>query len=213
MFRKLIGACVGLAMMGMAGTASAFLIHESATLGPLGNFGGTTLSGTQFLGSRFSVTSTVQVGSIGGNIAEFAGGDLFGAIIGLSSPLALPTGSPFTLAEVIASTTFTGTSLSADILVPLSVTLSPGDYALVFGSGEFGATGTGFMPFNNTDLAGASYFFWTGTQWVDGLANMRFVVSSSSAPEPSTLSLFATGLALLAFLGWRRRRPVQVKAA
>ncbi len=25
------------------------------------------------------------------------------------------------------------------------------------------------------------------------------------APEPSTLALFATGLALLAFLGWRRR--------
>ncbi len=32
-------------------------------------------------------------------------------------------------------------------------------------------------------------------------------------PEPSTLALFATGLALLAFLGWRRRRAVQVKAA
>ncbi len=33
------------------------------------------------------------------------------------------------------------------------------------------------------------------------------------APEPSTLALFATGLALLAFIGWRRRRVVQVKAA
>ncbi len=32
-------------------------------------------------------------------------------------------------------------------------------------------------------------------------------------PEPSTLALFATGLALLGFIGWRRRRVVQVKAA
>ena len=31
-----------------------------------------------------------------------------------------------------------------------------------------------------------------------------WVVRSSEAPEPSTLALFATGLALLAFLGWRR---------
>ena len=35
----------------------------------------------------------------------------------------------------------------------------------------------------------------------------------TAAPEPSTLALFATGLALLGFIGWRRRRPVQVKAA
>ena len=32
-------------------------------------------------------------------------------------------------------------------------------------------------------------------------------------PEPSTLALFATGLALLAFLGWRRRGAAWVKAA
>ena len=42
-----------------------------------------------------------------------------------------------------------------------------------------------------------------------GMDALAFV----NIPEPSTLALFATGLALLAFLGWRRRRVVQVKAA
>ncbi len=35
------------------------------------------------------------------------------------------------------------------------------------------------------------------------LDNLQYI---SAAPEPSTLALFATGLALLGFLGWRRRR-------
>ncbi len=42
-----------------------------------------------------------------------------------------------------------------------------------------------------------------------GMDALAFV----NIPEPSTLALFATGLALLAFLGWRRRKAVQVKAA
>ncbi len=215
MLRKLIGACVGLAMMGMAGTANALLIHESATLGAIGQGGGIAL-GPQILGSRFSVTSTVQVGSIGGHIVQISGPNLFGAIIALSSPSALPTGSPLAGAEVIASTTFTGPGLSADILVPLSVTLSPGDYALVFGSQLFGATGFGGMPQTNTDLPGASYFFWNAgsSQWFNsGFTNARFVVSTVSIPEPSTLALFATGLAMLAFIGWRRRPRQRTQAA
>jgi len=36
--------------------------------------------------------------------------------------------------------------------------------------------------------------------------------STISIPEPSTLALFATGLALLGFLGWRRRGAMWVKA-
>ncbi len=38
-------------------------------------------------------------------------------------------------------------------------------------------------------------------------------LNSVEAPEPSTLALFATGLALLGFLGWRRRKAAWVRAA
>ena len=46
------------------------------------------------------------------------------------------------------------------------------------------------------------------------LAQVRVQYDASSViPEPSTLALFATGLAGLGFVGWRRRKRLQLKAA
>ena len=173
------------------------VIYESATMGePSGN--GPTLSSTQFLGSRFSVSEPVVVTAIGGHIK---GTDLFGAIISLSGPSAVPQGIPaseefplgspeivFANEEIIAFTTFApdGVFIGSDFRVPLSVTLPPGDYLLVFGSGLFGATGQGAMPKNNTDLLGASQTFWFSGHAIFGIgirgwlsnvsvANTRFV--------------------------------------
>lgn len=129
---------------------SAALIHESATLGATGQVTGTTLNDSFFLGSKFSVAGTVDVTSIGGHLRHIAfdGNQLiFGAIIGLSSPTAFPTGIPFGAGDVIASTTFDPGAPSSDIVVPLAVTLSAGDYALVFGSGLFGAALIGLGVF------------------------------------------------------------------
>ncbi len=72
-----------------------------------------------------------------------------------------------------------------------------------------GVAGTGGF-FCLTGLAGVfGECFTIGTNTV--LVGTYQIVAE--IPEPSTLALFATGLALLAFLGWRRRRAVQVKAA
>ncbi len=118
---------------------------------------------------------------------------MFGAIIGLSSPTALPLGRPFNPGEVLASTIFTAPSFSDDVLIPLSVTLPPGDYALVFGSGLFGATGRGAMPLNNTDIPGsASYFTWNGNLnvWMDTqFRNLRFVVLGNPVETPDAAAL------------------------
>ncbi len=83
-----------------------------------------------------------------------------------------------------------------------------------FGSGLFSATGSGFMPSNNTDIPGsASYFFWNeiaGT-WTDGgISNVRFVVAGNSGPapipEPGTLLLIGSGLVGLGAGAWRRKK-------
>jgi hypothetical protein len=76
--------------------------------------------------------------------------------------------------------------------VPLTVSLAPGDYALVFGTGRFGAASghNGEMPHDNPDTPQASYFRSFGDAWIDGgFDNTRFVVTGVIVPEPSTIFL------------------------
>ncbi len=183
------------------------IIHESATMVAVEQLGGFVLAEGQFLGSRFSVSTAVTVQQIGGHIGGFDFGNLFGTIVSLSSPSALPSSDPFD-GTTFASTTFTAALPSADIRTPLDATLAAGDYALIFGgSGQSGAT-VGFMPRFNMDLLGASYFFWNGFAWTDGaISGTRFVVEGTVetvVPEPSTLLLLGT--AVLGLLGYARRR-------
>ena len=98
------------------------------------------------------------------------------------------------------------------VIVPLPVTLSPGTYALIFGSGRFGATGEGFLPKVSGDLPGASYFVGESNHdvgsWIAAteISNARFVVLGSTVPEPSSFILAVIGLTGLAAWGWRRRK-------
>ena len=59
------------------------------------------------------------------------------------------------------------------------------------------------------DLSGISYNAGDMTQ----IYFTVYHAEPEPVPEPSTLSLFATGLAGLGFMGWRRRKRVQLKAA
>ncbi len=69
-----------------------------------------------------------------------------------------------------------------------------------------------FVDLTSAEFAGLGGPGFGGSFNIFSLDNI-VVTEATSAPEPSTLALFATGLALLAFLGWRRRGSVQVKAA
>jgi len=173
--------------MGFPQDVFATLIYESATLGSTGQISGLSVGSNQFLGSKFSITKTFEVSAIGGHIGGLTGfgGDVFGAIVKLSGPSALPTGSPFTGSEVLASTVFIPDFPSSDVSVPLSVILTPGDYAIIFGSGLFGATGGGFMRTVDVDTpeGSGSYFFWEGNVWAaGGFNNVRFTVNGSEVP-------------------------------
>jgi cysteine-rich repeat protein len=172
-----------------AQAALAGTIHESALMGTPSQGGGSSLN-TQLIGSRFSVTEAVRISAIGGHIVHytFEPGLLFGAIVALSSPTALPSGAPFD-GSTMASTTFSGLFPSADIRVPMDVILPPGDYAVIFGAGgHFGATGQGAMPQNNTAVPGSDdQFFWSsgGLFWVDSGtgSNRRFVVEDACGDD------------------------------
>jgi hypothetical protein len=176
----------------------ADLVHASAYLGSTGV---TDVYGLpyNYLGSRFSINSVFEVESVGGHIGSTSGyrGDLFAAIVSLDGPIALPSGSPFD-SSTVASTVFTAPNPSEDILVPLSATLNPGHYALIFGSGQFGADGNGGMPTNNVDFPGrASYFQWRQdtSEWeaYNG-GGLRFLVMGNVAPGPTPAPLYQATL-------------------
>jgi hypothetical protein len=160
------------------------------------------------------VNSVVEVESVGGNLVAL-GGTIYAAIIPLSSPTALPPAAEsYGLENVtpLATTVFTPPFPSDEILVPLSVRLNPGDYALIFGSGQFGATGdAGMYSENDFDIPGsASYIYWNGQidqVWHDSpFGGYRFVVTGRVIPEPATWLLV---VASLGFLVFHRRGEIQ----
>jgi hypothetical protein len=165
------------------------IIHESATMAAFGQMSGLPFDANLFMGSRFYVDEQVEVSTIGGHLLEYTAGTVFGAIVSLSGPTALPFGSPLHPAEVAGSVVFTLPYASMDFRVPLSATLGPGDYALIFGSDQFGASvsGAGLIPGpGQSNLPGASYFAWDGTipVWFDinPAEPPRFVVEGIRTP-------------------------------
>jgi hypothetical protein len=211
MNRRVLFFALAVLGLNVAHDTRAAIIHESATLGATGRpVFGLSVSATQFLGSRFSVDSVVRVESVGGHLVGTPG-NLFATIVSLSSPTALPSGSPFDMTTV-ATTLFDPLEPSNDILVPLSATLNPGHYALIFGAPIFEQPSEGAMPDNNIDIPGsASYFNWFGLgtppRWVDHpeFTNLRFVVTGFVIPEPTSVALIGLGLSAACGL-YRRNR-------
>jgi hypothetical protein len=172
----------------------------------------------QILGARFHVSGTVAVDHIGAHFVKSDGGVIYGAIASLSGSPALPSGTPGNF-NPIAETTFSVPNKDSNQLVALSATLGPGDYALLFGSNRFGATGTAAIAGGDKDKGNPSTFYSTATDWLNSpLPGSRFLVTGhflgdgggtdhppSEAPEPATLALVGIGLAGLAGSRWLRR--------
>jgi hypothetical protein len=194
-------------------SAKADVIYQSALLGPRTD-SGALINSQQMLGTRFHLDEPVEVQQIGGAI-DLTSGTIFGAIFQLSSPAAFPSGNPFDTSPLAVTLFDVGYPLNWDIRVPLEVTLAPGDYALVFGSGLYGATGWATATTDNIDLPGSSCIWWNGWyapssgwfNWDPGFNGpVRFVVEGTVIPEPASFALFAVGAALALIAGAASRR-------
>ncbi len=222
MFRKLIGACVGLAMMGMAGTANAvsigsFTFDQNAFADAVGMTTGTITTFVTDAAATFP-TNTISID------AALTGSDLNSGVfcdlpctiellftdntvvnrVGTDLILFEQGNAESTLVTIDGTERLISSSPNLDGLEDLSGALiNISEIEL----DDFGIASGGLISSVIIDLnfAGGVGDFPSSDPLV--------LAALNSIPEPSTLALFATGLALLAFLGWRRRGAVQVRAA
>jgi hypothetical protein len=223
MYRSIVCVCV--MFTAPAASDSATILESATFVSPTGPVVGIAVKTLFYLGARFHLDQETLIDHIGGELSQ--GDDpaatTFGAIAALT-PSGFPSGDPLTF-QPLAVTTFVAPEQNlADLLVPLSVTLPPGDYALIFGTGRFGATTNGSFgassafPYDNVNTPQASYFgsgeydndtgqFSQYVPWgnlTDPRFNFRFLVTGTPVPEPSTMVLAALGG--LTLLAYRRRK-------
>jgi len=162
------------------------------------------IDNTRYLGAIFTVSQAETVSAIGGNFtANGDGNAIFGAIVKLAPGAALPAN---VASNAVAETTFTPTG--GDQSVALNTVLQPGQYAVVFGSGLFGATGSSGLVSGQTAIGTPSFVQYNGSPLAAGQFTddtLRVTVNAVSAvPEPTSALLFAMGAVALGLM--RRRR-------
>ncbi len=187
-------------------------IFESGTLGQTGlsfsdvasnSIPATGVSEEVFAGVRFHLENPVETSQVGGHVvARDLGSSFFGAIVRLTSEADFPDSLDLTTADVLGTAIGSLPSTSAEVLLDLDVSLEPGWYALVFGSGLFGATGEGITVRNGEDFGSQSYIGLqpnSGIGWINRTTsnNRRFIVIGDVVPEPSSLLSGLAGTSLL----------------
>jgi hypothetical protein len=191
-----------------SGTATAAVLYETGALGPTGITWdqmtsdpslGVNVSRAVFGGVRFRLTTPVALSHVGGHFVARAGADrsFFGAIVRLEGETDYPDSIDLSTPDVRGATLLTFPSASAEAFGQLDLTLEPGLYALVFGSGLFGATGAGASLRNNTEGGMPDYIgFQSGFGWGERASQggKRFVIEGHFIPEPSAIVIAMIGL-------------------
>jgi hypothetical protein len=175
------------------------------------------------MGAAFTLTQATQITAIGAQFGGFPSGSIFGAIVNVDPNTLLPTFSSSALASnALAHTVFSVTQATAiDLSTPLSLTLGPGTYGLVFGSGLFGATGWAGLGWQNDPVASSdpsqlirSFF---SDEWASfGDNGVRVFVEGNvvaAVPEPSTWAMMIIGMMAIGFVAGRRKFQPTASAA
>ncbi|MEM8947193.1 MAG: hypothetical protein AAGD11_18610 [Planctomycetota bacterium] len=185
------------------------ILFESATLGQTGleqfSVPATNVTPNVFTGVRFELTQPVRTSQVGGHFVGRDGGDFFGAVVALDDASDFPDSGDLTSSDVLGHAELTFPTLSDEVFGDLDLTLQPGFYALVFGSGLFNTNGDGAATRNNTDSSNPIYIgYQPGADWFN-LSDLsdailfvdhRFVVKGAIVPEPSTIVLVLVALSL-----------------
>ncbi|MEM8960578.1 MAG: hypothetical protein AAGD38_03795 [Acidobacteriota bacterium] len=176
----------------------ATTIFETATLGAIGQSGAGTfaINSTTFLGASFTTTDTFNLTSIGGHVVATdgqAGQTIFVALVPVLGN-GLPADTDLTNDAIFASVVEAPQTSDEIKLLTGNIELPPGNYAVVFGSGQFGATGSARMPGNDIDLGSPNYFFSSAGSWfTGGLTNSRFFLNGFSGPVVGPNTIFIDG--------------------
>jgi hypothetical protein len=185
-------------------SASAATIFESGTLSTVGiqyeelggTVPGTNVDSAIFPGVRFELTEPVVISQVGGHFVAPVNGTFFGAIASLTDENDFPNSADLSTPDVLGVTTLTFPDPSEEVFGNLDLSLEPGWYALVFGSGLFGTTGFGGAVRNGLDIGSPTYIaHGPNLQWFNldifqhPFDNHRFVINGQIVPEPSSVVL------------------------
>jgi hypothetical protein len=125
-----------------------------------------------FLGARFTLESKTLITGVGGHVKSFGpqepgfNGDrsLFVAIVPTIDEVSFPD---LALSQAVFVAVFDAPFNSVgpypfqvpETIIETHRLLFPGDYVIIFGSGLFGATGSGWMPIASMDFGTPRYIF------------------------------------------------------
>lgn len=175
---------------------------------------------TRFVGASFTISQRTDVTGIGAQFGGFPSGTVFGAIVPLASLTALPAGAPSQLESIsLGDVVFAVAGGIHDVLQPLSVTLDPGTYGIIFGSGLFGASGFAGLGDGNATVGSPNFFDFqqvASPNWkVLNADGVRLFVEGNvvaAVPEPSTWAMIILGFAGIGAVTYRRRTAATLAA-
>ena len=152
--------------------------------------------GTNFRATRFEVTRQTLINEVGAWMSN-GSGQVFAAIVTLDGPSAnpLPITHPDFPASVVGSTLIDVAAATEAYSGDFDgLSLAPGHYALIFGSGLFGATGSANMMGVADQIVKPGHLFWTGSFWTH-LDNQHFRIflqgflpELAVSPDPAEFS-------------------------